>query len=64
MFRENVRHSFYFNSLPTSDNTCYLLIALANSFDHDQAPQNVGPDLHPSCLTLMVLLKAFFESHL
>ena len=28
-----------------------LLITFANSFDQDQAPQNVGSDLNPNCLT-------------
>ena len=28
-----------------------LLITFANSFDPDQARQNVGPDLDPNCLT-------------
>ena len=40
-----------FNYLPTSGDFCYLLIALANSLDPDQARQNVGPDLDPNCLT-------------
>ena len=30
---------------------CCLLITFANSLDSDQAQQNVGPDLHPNCLT-------------
>ena len=38
-----------------------LLITSANSSDPDQAQQNVGPDLDPKCLTLMVSLKEFFE---
>ena len=32
----------------------------ANSLYPDQAQQNVGPDLDPNCLTLMVFLKEFF----
>ena len=32
-----------------------------NSLDPDQARQNVGPDLDPNCLTLMVFLKEFIE---
>ena len=40
---------------------CHLLIIFANSLDSDQARQNVGPDLDPNCLTLMVFLKEFFE---
>ena len=35
--------------------------SLANSLDPDQARLNVGPDLGPDCLTLMVFLKEFFE---
>ena len=40
--------------------TC-LLITFTNSLDPDQDQQNVGPDLDPSCLTLIVFLKEFFE---
>ena len=40
---------------------CRLLITYANSLDPDQARRNVGPDLGPNCLTLMVLPKEFFE---
>ena len=32
-----------------------------NSLDPDQARHNVGHDLNPNFLTLMVLLKEFFE---
>ena len=32
-----------------------------NSLDPDQARQNVGPDLDPDFLTLMILLKEFFD---
>ena len=35
-----------------SSNYCFLLITSENSLDPDQDRQNVGPDLHPSCLTL------------
>ena len=42
-------------------NFCCLLITFANSLDPDQVRQNVGPDLDPNCLTLMVFLKEFFE---
>ena len=38
-----------------------MLITYANSLEPDQAWQNVGPDLDPDCLTLMVFLKDFFE---
>ena len=40
-----------FNLLPARVNFCCLLITFANSLDPDQARQNVGPDLDPSCLT-------------
>ena len=39
----------------TSGNFCCPLITFANSLDPDQARQNVGPDLDPNFLTLMVL---------
>ena len=41
---------------------CRLLITFANSLDPGQARQNVGPDLDPNCLTLMVFLKEFLKS--
>ena len=37
-------------------------INFANSLDPDQARQNVGHDLDPNCLTLMVFLKENFEN--
>ena len=40
--------------MPSVDN-------FANSLDPDLARQNVRPDLDSNCLTLMVLLKEFFE---
>ena len=40
---------------------CRLLIAFANSLDPDEARQNVGPDLDPNCLTLMVFQKEFLK---
>ena len=43
------------------DNFCCLLITIANSLDLGQARQNVGPDLDPNCLTLMVFSKEIFE---
>ena len=49
------------NSLLTSGNFCYLLITFANSLNPDQDRHNVGPDLDPNCLSLMVFLKEFFE---
>ena len=42
---------FVFISLPASGDFCCLLITFANSFDTDQAWQNVGPDLDQNCLT-------------
>ena len=38
----------------TADNLC-------KQFAQDQARQNVGPNLEPKCLTLVVCLKEFFE---
>ena len=40
--------------------TFRLLISFANSLDPDQDRQNVGPDLDPNGLTLIVFLKEFF----
>ena len=34
-----------------------------NRLAPDQARQNVGPDLDPNCLTLMVYLKEYFEKN-
>ena len=50
---------YLINSLPTSVVCC--MITFANSLDPDQARRNVGPDLDPNCVTLMVYLKEFFE---
>ena len=36
--------------------TCLLLIIFANSLDPDQDRQNVGPDLDPNHLTLILIL--------
>ena len=46
-----------------SDDKHCLLITFANSVDPDQDQQNVGPDLDPNCLTLMVIkiLKEFLK---
>ena len=49
------------NSLPASGNVCNLLMTFANSLDPDQDRKDVGPDLDPNCLTLIVLLKEFFK---
>ena len=38
---------------------CGLLIIFPNSLDPDQARQDVGPDLDPNCLSLIVFLKDF-----
>ena len=40
-----------------------LLITFANRLEPDQAWQNVGPDLDPNCLTLMVFLKGLFKKN-
>ena len=40
-----------------SGNFCQLLITFANSLDPDQDRHNVGHDLDPNCLTLMVFSK-------
>ena len=42
---------FVFNSLAAKGDSCPLLITFANSLDQDQARQDVGPDLDPTCLT-------------
>ena len=49
------------NSFLASGKFCYLLISLTNSLDPDQDRQNVGPDLDPNCLTLMVFPKEFLK---
>ena len=41
--------------------TLCLLVSSSNSLDPVQTRQNVGPDLDPNCLTLMVFLKEFFK---
>ena len=41
--------------------TCRLLITFANSLDPDQDQQNIGPDLDPNSLTLIVFMKDFFK---
>ena len=45
------------NPLPASGDFCRLLIIFANNLDPDQARQDVGPEVYPSCLTLMIFLK-------
>ena len=47
----------YVNSLPASGNFFCLLIIFTNCLDLDQDQQNVGADLDPNCLTLIVFLK-------
>ena len=49
-----------FNSFPASGDFCHLLITFADSLDPDQARLNVGLNMDPNCLTLMVFLKDFF----
>ena len=50
-----------------SSNFCHLLIIFANSLElwtqtrTDRNSQNVGPDLDPNHLTLIVFLKEFFD---
>ena len=39
-----------------------LLITLAKNFDQNQARQNVGPDLNPKFLTLIIFLKEFYKN--
>ena len=59
IFGEKIRKisSFFhlLNSFPGSSDFCSLLITFANSFDSDQVQQNIGPDLDPNCLTLLIL---------
>ena len=51
-----------FNFFLACGNFCHLLITFANSLTPDQDRQNVGHDLDPNCLTLLILfLKDFFE---
>ena len=45
----------------TSSDFCHLLITFANSLDPDLVQQNVGSDLNPNSLTLIVFLKELFE---
>ena len=49
------------NSFPARGDFCRLLITFANSLDPDQARQNVGPDLDPNFLHMMVFMKDLFE---
>ena len=58
---KNEKNISIINSLPASVNFCHLLIIFANSLDQDQDRQDVGPDLEPNCVTLIVLLKEFFR---
>ena len=44
-----------------SSKFCHLLITFANSLDQDRAQPNVGPDLDSSCLTLMMVMKEYYE---
>ena len=44
-----------------SGNFCRLPITSANRLDPDQDRQNVGPDLDPNSLTLIVFLEEFFK---
>ena len=49
------------NSFLAGGEFCCLLITFANSLDPDQDRLNVGPDLVPNGLTLIMVLKEFFE---
>ena len=48
---KNLNAARHFKLFCASSKYCLLLLIFANSFDHDQARQNVGPDLDPNCLT-------------
>ena len=50
------------NSFLASRDFCRLLITFTNSLNPDQDRQNVGPDLDPNCLTLILFLKETFEN--
>ena len=49
------------NSFLAKRDFCRLLITFTNSLNPDQDRQNVGPDLDPNCLTLILFLKETFE---
>ena len=49
------------NSFPASGDFCCLPITFANSLDLDLARQNVGSELDPNCLTLMIFLTDIIE---
>ena len=57
--RQLMRIAARFCSLPLMCFSSLSPITFANILGPDQARQNVGPDLHPICLTLF--LKYFFE---
>ena len=46
-------------SCHASGHICCLLITFTNSLDPGQDRQNVGPDLDPNCLTLMIMMVVF-----
>ena len=48
-------------SLLAATFNCRLLISFANSLDPDQDRQNVGPDLDPNRLTLILCGKIFLN---
>ena len=54
-------YGLIFNCFHVRGNFCHQLITFANCFDPDQDRQNVGPDLDPNSLTLIVVLKEIFE---
>ena len=51
------------NYLPASGKVCRLLMIFANSLDPDQARQNVGPDLDPSCFQEKIFEKSNVEKY-
>ena len=48
----------WIDSSLASGDFCLLLIIFANNLDPDHDSQNVGPDLDPNCLTLILIKKA------
>ena len=46
-------------NLSASEDFCCLLPTFVNSLVIDQEQLEVGPDLNPDCLTLMVFLEEF-----
>ena len=59
MYNDTIWQHCYFNFLIASDGFCSISLTFGNSLGSDQARQNVGPDLDPNCLILIVFLKLF-----